>query len=222
MERLRKVKLLGAAGRKFGREFEIAISSPAEAFRALCALCPELRGWVLQQHDKGVAWRVVTDRAEGTAEDELTMETGATTIVFAPQVQGSGGGGFGQIVAGVALIAVALFVPAAVFGLTSMLGVGLLGGALVLGGIAQLLTPTPVLKEQRKTGEQGSTELESNLFTRNSGNGAQGEVVPVLYGQRRIPAPRVVSFDLRLLPKSRQVTVAGTNGLLGYVNQQDL
>ena len=97
---------------------------------------------------------------------------------------------------------------------------GLLGGSLV-SGIATLLTPTPTLPKQAKTGEQTDDELKSNLFTRGATNGAQGEVVPVLYGQRLVPAPRVVSFELKLLPKSRSVNTSST-GLLGYINRQAL
>jgi predicted phage tail protein len=221
LEQVRTVKLLGAAGRKFGREFRVAVKSPAEAFRALCVLCPGLRAWVLTQHESGVAWRVITDKAEGVNENELQRETGVATIIFAPQLRGAGGdSGFLQIIAGVVLIAAALIIPFAVAG--GGLALGLLGGSLVLGGIATLLTPTPVLKKQGKTGQQENVELDSNLFTRNSTNAAQGEVVPVLYGRRRIPAPRLVSFDLRLLPESRSINVSGTSGLLGYVTRKEL
>lgn len=217
MEELKTVKLLGAAGRKFGRVFHIAVKSPSEAFGALCVLCPGLRAWVLNQHERGVAWRVVTDNAKGLKADELKQETGVETIVFAPVICGAGGGGgFFEIILGVVLIAVAIFVPGV------GLAVGLAGASLVLGGVAQLLTPTPKLSGQTTTGEQSGSELESNLFTRGASNAAQGEVVPVLYGRRRIPAPRLVSFDLSLLPASRAVSTAGAQGLLGYVNRQTL
>jgi len=219
VEQLKTIKLLGAAGRKFGRTFQLAVKSPAEAFRALCVLCPGLRGWVLAQHEKGVAWRVVTDDAGGLKEDELSRETGREIIIFAPIVRGAGGDGgffgFFGIILGVVLIAAAFIIPGVGF------AVGALGASLVLGGVAQLLTPTPILKRQAETGEDGSVQLESNLFTRGSSNAAQGEVVPVLYGQRRIPAPRLVSFDLSILPSSRSINTNNV-GLLGYVNRQDL
>ena len=221
MQELKTIKLLGAAGRKFGREFKVAVSSPSEAFRALCMFCPNLRAWVLEQHEKGVAWRVITDDAKGLKKDELDRETGAEVIIFAPVLQGAGGGGGGffSIILGVVLIAAALIIPFAAAG--GGLALGLLGGSLVLGGVAQLLTPTPVLPTQGKTGEEASQALESNLFTRNSGNDAQGEVVPVLYGERLVTAPRIVSFDLQLLPASRNIDLTST-GLLGYVNRTGL
>ncbi len=223
MEQLRTVRLLGAAGRKFGREFRIAVSSPAEAFRALCALCPDLRAWTLEQHEKGVAWRVITDDRKGVSEDRLKVETSSDVITFCPTVRGAGGsnGGIFQIILGVALIAASLIITFGTAG--GGLALGLLGGSLVLGGIAQLITPTPKLPAQAKTGEQDpGEEINSSLFTRAAGNAAQGECVPVIYGRRRVPSPRLISFDLRLLPSSRSVNTAGTNGLLGYVNRVEL
>lgn len=221
MEQLKTIKLLGAAGRKFGREFKLAVKSPAEAFRALSVLCPGLRAWVLEQHEKGVAWRVITDEARGIKAVELDRETGIDTIVFAPVLRGAGGNsGTLQIIAGVALIAAALIIsfPTAGGGLS----LGLLGASLLFGGVATLLTPTPrVSPTAQKSNEQTQQDLESNLFNRGASNAAQGEVVPVLYGRRRVPAPRLVSFDLRLLPDSRNVDT-NSIGLLGYVNRQEL
>ena len=223
MQELKTIRLLGAAGRKFGREFKVAVKSPAEAFRALCALCPGLRAWVLEQHEKGVAWRVVIKDRKGISADELKWETGNAVITFSPTMRGSGGGsnsGFFQIILGVVLIAAAVIIPFGAAG--GGLGLGLLGGSLVLGGIATLITPTPTTPRQAETGEESLEELNSSLFTRAGGNGNQAEIVPVLYGRRLVPQPRNISFDLQILPSSRNVSTAGTSGLLGYVNGVDL
>ena len=226
MAEIKTVVLTGSAGRKFGRSFKLAVKSPAEAFRALCSLLPGLKAWVLTQHEAGIAWRVVTTARRGLTAEELESSTGSDVIIFAPVMRGAGGGGGGifAIVLGVVLIAVALIIPFAAP--AGGLGIGLLGGSLVLGGVASLLTPTPKLEGQSITGEGPSSGnpgsgLESSLFTRGATNDAQGEVVPVLYGRRRIPAPRLISFELRLKPSSRAVNTANRRGLLGYVNQQD-
>ena len=232
---LKRVRLLGAAGRKFGRVFHLAVKSPAEAIRAISSLRPEFRAWVLQQHDKGVAWRVVTEKPEGLEAEELERET-SEDIILAPVVAGAGGGfgNFFKIILGIVLIAVAIIIPAATFGLTSMLGVGIVGAGLVLGGVAGMLTPTPKLNNTGLGGQGGNTgmdggvenskseDLESNLFSRNQGSGGQGECVPLLYGQRRVRAPRVVNFELRNSTDGRNIDVTGTEGLLGYVNRQNL
>jgi predicted phage tail protein len=223
MQELKTIRLLGAAGRKFGREFKIAVKSPAEAFRALCVLCPGLRAWVLEQHEKGVAWRVIIKDRKGVSTEDLQWETGHDVITFSPVMRGAGGGstsGVLQIVIGVALIAAAIIIP---FGMASGgVGLGLLGGSLVLSGVAELITPTPTLPSQATTGEESLEELNSSLFTRSGGNGDQAEVVPVLYGRRLVPQPRSISFDLKILPASRDIDTSGTVGLLGYVNGVDL
>lgn len=236
---LKRVRLLGAAGRKFGRVFYLAVSSPAEAVRAISVLRPEFRSWVLAQHDHGVAWRVITDDPKGIEASALLLGTGQD-IILAPVVVGAGGKGFniGQIILGVALIAASIFIPgsAMIFGTAFgkiSLGVGLVGGALVLGGVAGLLTPTPKLSGpnlgdyggvQGRGGVENSRveDLESNLFSRGQGSSGQGEAVPVLYGQRRVTSPRVISFELRNSIDARDIDVTGTEGLLGYVNRQEL
>ena len=237
---LKRVRLLGAAGRKFGRVFYLAVSSPAEAVRALSVLRPEFRSWVLDQHDHGVAWRVITDDPEGIEASALLLGTGKD-IILAPVVVGAGGGGgfnFGQIILGVALLAISFWLPGSTMIFGTLFGqlsvsVGLVGGALVLGGVAGLLTPTPKLSGpnlgdyggvQGRGGVENSRveDLESNLFSRGQGSSGQGEAVPVLYGQRRVTSPRVISFELRNSIDSRDIDVTGTEGLLGYVNRQEL
>lgn len=218
---LTTIKLLGAAGRMFGRVHRLAVSSPAEAVRALCALHPTFQAWVLTQHDRGVVWRVVTDSPTGLAPEELQRETSSPAIVFAPLLQGAGGGGAGgvlQIVLGVALIALAFvsFGTTALAGVLSggvgSIGMGFIGLGLLFGGIAQLVTPTP---------KKPAKAQESNLFTRNSNDGGFGEIVPVLYGRRRVRSPRVISFDM-MIRSERDIDINGTIGLLGYVAKDTL
>ena len=232
MEELKTVKLLGAAGRKFGRSFKLAVKSPAEATRALMALFPEFQAWVIDQHQKGVVWRVITDNSEGLEESELTRETGCDTIILAPVLKGAGGG-FGKIlkvIIGVVLIAVGLIISFPTMGGGTpfvLAGLGMLAS-----GVADLLTPTPQLSGPKAAGGASSyssgteasrsADLESNLFSRNQGTGGQGECVPLLYGQRRVTSPRVVNFDLRNLPDTRDITTTGTAGLVGYVNNVEL
>lgn len=238
MEELKTIKLLGAAGRKFGRIHRIAVKSPAEAVRALDTLFEGFRAWVLQQHEKGIAWRVITNSAEGIDAEELDRETSSETIVFAPMLAGKGGGGglgsIFKIVVGVALVVASFFMPATVLGFSS-LGIGLIGGGLALSGVADLITPTPKLsgpkagaarkgqpsaRVSRTEGARGD-DLQSNLFSRAQGTGAQGEAVPLLYGSRRIQAPRVVNFQLGLIG-DRDIDTTGTTGLLGFVNGTNL
>ena len=40
------IQLLGEAGRRFGRRFQLAVKTPAEALRALCVQIPALRQYL--------------------------------------------------------------------------------------------------------------------------------------------------------------------------------
>ena len=202
------IRLLGEAGRRFGRRFQLAVKTPAEAVRALSVQIPGLREYMLQSTEAGINWRVVTENPEGLDEEGLMWPL-SKRLVFAPIPVGKGG--VGKIIAGVALVAFAVFVPAVaaggawLFGMTNFTSIGLLGGALIFGGIAELLTPTPKMPNVAGTAGGGITggrsaedQLKSFTFDKSNANTMQGEVVPVLYGERIIGKLPVLSFGLEL------------------------
>lgn len=205
------IRLLGEVGRKFGRRFQLAVKTPAEALRALCVQIPELRQYLLESGENGVNWRVVTDHAIGLDEDQLLWPM-SKRMVLAPIPAGRGA--VGRIIAGVALVAVAvLLLPGAP--LAGALGfsiggqavavAGSIGLSLVFGGIAQLLTPTPKMPNISgsvgggpTSGRSREEQLKSFTFDKSNANSLQGEVVPVLYGERIIGTLPVLSFGLEL------------------------
>jgi predicted phage tail protein len=150
---------------------------------------------------------VVTDHAEGLTEEQL-MWPMSKRLVLAPipTGRGGGGGGVGAIIAGVALIAFSLLLPGvgAAIGGATMTKIGLFGGLLLFGGVAQLLTPTPTMPTVTSmgggatTGRSESDQLKSFTFDKSNANTKQGEVVPVLYGERIIGSLPVLSFGLEL------------------------
>jgi predicted phage tail protein len=122
------IRLLGEAGRRFGRRFQLAVKTPAEALRALCVQIPELRQYLLDSGEKGINWRVVTDHALGLDEDQLLWPL-SRRMVLAPIPAGRGA--VGRIIAGVALVAAAiLFAPGAI-----------LAGGLFTFGAQALVSP---------------------------------------------------------------------------------
>lgn len=203
------IRLLGEAGRRFGRRFQLAVKTPAEAVRALCVQMPELRQYIVNSDENGIVWRIVTDHAMGLDEDQLLWPM-SKRLVLAPIPAGRGA--VGRIVAGVALVAVSvLLLPGAA--LAGALGfsiggqaVGIaasIGLSMVFGGVAQLLTPTPKMPTVDTIGG-GSTsgrdtdQTKSFTFDKSNANTRQGEVVPVLYGERIIGSLPVLSFGLEL------------------------
>jgi len=207
------IRLVGEAGRRFGRKFQLAIKTPAEGLRALMLQIPGLREYLLESGDKGVAWKVITDHSpEGIDEEQLLWPI-SRRLVLAPVPVGRGG--VGKVVAGVALVAFAILVPgigataATIFGTqfgAVSLGIGAIGASMLFGGVADLLTPTPKMptvkggvgRSSATTGRSQAEQLNSFTFDKSNANTVQGDVVPVLYGERIIGALPVLSFGLEL------------------------
>jgi len=91
----------------------------------------------------------------------------------------------------VALVAAAIFIPGLGLGLAGSIvtKVGLLGGALILGGISQALTPTPTLASSGTySGPQGTTNTEQDPQKSYSFSGIQntsraGVPLPLAFGE---------------------------------------
>jgi predicted phage tail protein len=165
---LRKIKLYGKLAKFIGhRVLEADVASAAEAVRFLLANWPELEAHMNDQH-----YRVSIGTYDLTAE-ELYDPAGAAPISFVPVVAGAGA--VGRIIAGIALVAIGLFVPGiGALGVQILVGVG---ASLVLGGIAQLLTPTP------STSKDEGDPRKSFSFSGIQNTNRAGVPVPVVYGE---------------------------------------
>lgn len=189
--RLITVKLLGELGRKFGREYRLMANSAAQVIHALSVQIPGFAAFLYQSGDNGIGYRVVNDDPMGMEEAELTLPIGDRLIV-APVVQGAGA--VGRILAGAALIGVgiALGPQAAWLGIqwsSSLIG---LGGGLVLGGIAQAITPTPSGPKSAREAKRS----ESYIFDRSGEISDEGLPIPLLYGEWLVSALPIISSGL--------------------------
>ena len=170
---LRKIKLYGKLAKFIGhRVLEADVATAAEAMRFLLANWPELEAHMNDQH-----YRVTVGTYDLDLE-ELHHPAGAAPISFAPVMAGAGA--TGRIIAGIALIAFAIIVPAAAIGLTSMLSIGIAGASLVLGGVAQLLTPTP---KATQGPDSQDDPRKSYSFSGIQNTSRQGVPVPIVYGE---------------------------------------
>lgn len=180
---LRKIKVYGKLAQFVGkRVLQAEIQNAAEAVRFLLANFPGLDQHMADQHYK------VLVGPDALTLDELHYPSGQQEIKIVPVVAGAGGnaGNIAQIVLGVALIAASIFIPGATpvlgttFGKLS-LGVGLVGGSLVLGGVAGLLTPTPA---QPKVGKNTDSDpSKSYAFSGVQNTSRQGVPVPIIFGE---------------------------------------
>jgi predicted phage tail protein len=191
-----KVKLLGELGRKFGRSYEFMALNPKEIISALSNQLDGFKEYLANAHTNGIFFKLVTTTPEGIDYNECMMS--CDDLVIAPVITGAGGSGgstLGKILIGVALIGLA-FVPGigtAIIANTTATGMITggsilfsLGAALVLGGIADLLTPTPKKPKDNET-------QSSYLFDRAAELTTQGMPIPLLYGEFLTTSPLVVS-----------------------------
>ena len=186
----RVIKVYGKLAKHLGqRSFKAVVSTPAEAVRFLLANFPELRALMREGQ-----YMVSVGRSPlelGTNPELLHYPSASfETIRIVPVVAGAGAAG--RIILGAVLIGVAIFSggigfgaggffatagKAASFGTALVAGAGNLGIALVLGGVAQLLTPTP------KLGTSENDPRRSYSFSGIQNVSRQGVPVPVIYGE---------------------------------------
>ena len=172
---LRKIKLYGRLAKFIGhRVLEADVATAAEAVRFLLANWPELEGHMNDQH-----YRVSVGKYDLEAE-ELHHPAGAAPISFVPVVAGAGA--VARIIAGIALVAFSLLLPGvgAAIGGAAMTKIGILGGALILGGVAQLLTPTPTVPQGADTQDD---PRKSYSFSGVQNTSRQGTPLPRVYGE---------------------------------------
>lgn len=185
---LRKIKVYGSLAKFLKRRvFQADVANPAEAVRFLLANFPTLRSHMSDQHYKVLVSNNALDI--GDQPEQLHYPIGAEEeIRIVPVMVGAGGFGraVGQILVGVALVAAAIFIPGLGLGLAgaTVTQIGLLGGALILGGTAQLLSPTPQLGIGN-VGEEfsGQDPRKSYSFSGIQQVSRQGVPVPIVYGE---------------------------------------
>jgi len=201
---LRTIHLHGSLADTYGPSFRLAVNSPAEAIRALCTQLHGLeraiadggafRCVVGKRHNKGRALGSATTPKPGEpimpAVREVAHELhqpwrrGEEDLHLVPVVRGRGRGGSGKIIIGIVLIAASIVTAGAAGafgGLVSYGTVASLGAMMVLGGIAQAISPQP------KTGDYAQREIpeqrQSFLFNNLGNTVEQGGAVPLIYGE---------------------------------------
>jgi predicted phage tail protein len=186
---MRTIVLHGACARACGRRrIDLDVASPAEAVRALCALFPAFRALLYKAAQHGLRFHVW--RGDSTiSADELPM-TGAGVIRISPEVRGAKRGGVLQTIIGAVLVVVGAIVSYLPGGQSFGWFLIKVGAAVALGGVAQMLTPTP-------KSDGPSDKPQSNFFNGPVNVAALGNPVPILYG-RLIVGSVVISAGIEV------------------------
>jgi predicted phage tail protein len=175
---LKTIKLYGVLAKKFGKEFHLAVDNTREAMRALSVQVPGFEHFMLHAHEQGLEFAVFQDK-QNISETELDMSTSAKVIKVVPKVKGAGGA-FQTIIGAVLVVVGAVMVFT---GVGAPVGMALIGAGvgMMVGGIAMMLMPKIENQDQNQDGNKANKGFGGAVTTI-----AQGNPVPVLYGQREV------------------------------------
>ena len=176
---MKTLRIYGNLARLVGRRvFRIDVNTPAEAICFLVSNFPHLEPFMADK------WYQVTTARCGVIDASTELHYPVPQfdeIALTPVVAGAGGSPVGRIAVGAGLIALSFaFAPGfALFGVAVRQVVFGVGASLVLGGVAQLLTPTPRLGSVDGDPAAG----ESYIFNQIVNVTRQGVPVPLAYGE---------------------------------------
>ena len=201
---LREIRVYGELAMFMGvKSFMAEARDAAEAMRYLLV---NFAG--LEAHMAQYDYRVLVG-SYNIGEEELNHPVGQSIIRIIPVVAGAitfkqfFGSGIGKIISGIAIIGLSIVTAGAFgFALGSATGIGTfatigvgIGANLVLGGVAQMLTPVPRIAppsvaNSGPASSSPSTMRESELdpqksysFTGIQNTSTQGTPVPIIYGE---------------------------------------
>ena len=227
--------LAGELGEKYGKQHEYYnLQTPADAIKLLCINYPALQEDMMQAHHNGIGYKVIQGGA-AMGYSELNLPFGSKPLLVVPVITGAGGS-TGQILAGVGLVAAALFLgPSLAIGGPGFLGatfgtgtiggvaasaIGTLGAGLILSGTANLLSPQPSLNANRVKGQgtrargpgpegitRGALGEQSYAFTGPANTVGTGETLPVIYG-RVITGSHLLAANIDITDESDKLKQA--------------
>jgi predicted phage tail protein len=208
---MKSIHLHGSLRKKYGKKFDLAVTDAVSACKLLANLIPGFR----KDMREGL-FRVIRGPVKDGFElgpEDVHMPIKDELHIF-PVVAGSKSGSTGKIILGAILIGAAIImtggaaigVGAAALGtglttgtlaagtlaLTLAGNVALFGAALVLGGVAMAMAPTP-------KADYGSREDTSQSFLFNGvvNTTEQGGPVPLIYG-RFMVGSKVISANVNV------------------------
>ena len=215
---MKTIILNGQLGKLFGRRHQMDVATAGEAVRGLVANFPSIEKYLIET--KGVGYRVKLHDEPLQDIKQLHHPVGGDTITITPVIAGSKSG-LGQVLLGAAIIVgAAILAPAtmggsiawgaeafSVFGTSVTFGnIAMVGVSLSLGGVVQMLSPTPRAGEPAERPDN----KPSYVFSGPVNTTAQGHPVPVGYG-RLVVGGAVISAGISTEEMS---TNAGTGSIV--------
>ena len=194
----RKVYLDGELGDLYGKELTMDVSSFGEVFRCLEANFPGVKEYLIDCHEKDIGFICKVAEEPLNSDEEVALMYPEGDMYISPQPAGSKSAG-AKILAAILIVAVIYFTGGFAAGGYLSGGSGLLAQVagyaalsiainLAMAGIQQLMAPDP----STESGEQD----QAYLFQGSGQTILEGDPVPILYGQLRVPG-RPISFRVQ-------------------------
>ena len=164
---------------------KLCVNTPQEAIKALCTVLPGFETFMQTSKRRGLTFAIFNGK-RNIDRDELNF-SGVEEIKIVPVIIGSKKAGMFQTILGAVLVAVGAFgtftpwgqaLGGATWGSYAMQA----GGAMMLGGVAQMLSPMQGGLARREDPDN----KPSYAFGGPVNTIAQGNPVPIGYGKRRI------------------------------------
>jgi predicted phage tail protein len=205
----RNIYLQGELAERFGRKFVVNTENYSDIFKCIQANRPDFVPYLRKCHENDIGFILDTEESGTLSHEDLLapVSKGDITLALAPAGSKSG---ISKILAAVAIIAVIYFtggltgvggtvggtattaanagyLVAAGGGLT-MTGsmVALFATNLALAGLQQIMAPDPAVDQYSPT---------NYLFSGGASNAQEGDPVPILYGELRVPG-RPISIEV--------------------------
>ncbi|AST82270.1 TPA: tail assembly protein [Citrobacter farmeri] len=179
------IELYGQLGKLFGKSHKRVVRTNAEAIHALCKTIDNFERFLNSSRIRGLTFAVFRGQ-DNIGLDDMGYPVTGETIKIVPLLIGSKKAGALQTILGAVLVVVGVVIGY----FTGWTGVGwaigskmaMMGGAMMLGGVVQMLSPQPA----GLASKQDAANQASYAFGGVTNTAAQGYPVPLLYGKRRI------------------------------------
>ncbi len=175
---MKVIRLYGELGKKFGRVFRLHVRSTSEAIRALSANLPGFEECLVTAESRGVGYKIKVGNDYLGSVDHLGFPVSGH-IKIIPTVLGANAEA--RVLIGAVIVAASFALDALTGGATAPFtayskGIGI---SLILGGVAQMLSPPPKSPGPR----EDPNNQPSYTFAGPVNTSAQGQCVPICFGQ---------------------------------------
>lgn len=184
-ERMVTIELYGQLGKLFGKYHERLVRTNAEAIHALCKTIDDFERFLNSSKLRGLTFAIYRGN-KNIGLDYMGYPVTNEVIKIVPYIIGSKKAGALQTILGAVLVVVGVVIGyfAGWTGVGWAIGskMAMMGGAMMLGGVVQMLSPQP----GGLASKQDADNRASYAFGGVTNTAAQGYPVPIGYGKRRI------------------------------------